>query len=123
MTSVEIAEIIESLRRSRTDNVRVEAKRAERELPKRLWETLSAFANTRGGGVIVLGLDQETGFSVTGVQNAAKVMQDLASLCGQMEPSIRAPIDIHNVDGKDLIVAEIPETEIGQKPCFYSGAG
>ena len=60
----------------------VEAKRAEHELPKRLWETLSAFANTRGGGVLILGLDQTAGFAVIGVKNPARMMQDLASLCG-----------------------------------------
>src|SRR3712207_664815 len=112
MTNDELAEILDGLRRAGTDTRRVEAKRAERELPRRLWETLSAFANTRGGGVLLFGLDQASGFTVVGVADPGKIMQDLASVCGEMEPPIRAAIDIHTVEGKSLVVAEVPETEI-----------
>jgi ATP-dependent DNA helicase RecG len=123
VTTEELVDVVEDLRRTGTDTLQVEAKRAEHELPKRLWETLSAFANTRGGGVLVLGLEQTAGFSVVGVKNPGKVMQDLASLCGEMEPPIRAVVDLHTVEGATLVVAEVPETEIAQKPCYYRGAG
>jgi len=123
MTTAELLDLVAELRRVGTDTPRVEAKRAERELPKRLWETLSAFANTRGGGVLILGLDQEQGFAATGVRDPGKLMQDLASLCGELEPPIRAAVDLHTVDGQTLVVAEVPETEITQKPCYYRGAG
>lgn len=123
MTTDELVGVIEELQRARTDTLHVEAKRAEHELPRRLWETVSAFANTHGGGVLVLGLDQASGFAAVGVGNPGKVMQDLASLCGEMEPPIRAAIDLHKVDGKTLVVAEVPEVEAAQKPCYYRGAG
>lgn len=123
MTTDELADLIDDLRRSGTDTLRVEAKRAERELPKRLWETLSAFANTRGGGTLILGLDESAGLVATGVRVPAKVMQDLASVCGEMEPPVRAAIDVHVIDGQSLVVAEIPETDVTQKPCYYRGAG
>lgn len=123
MITAELAELIESLRAVVTDTQQVEAKRAEQELPKRLWETLSAFSNTPGGGVIVLGLDEASGFNVVGVKNAGKVQHDLANLCSEMEPKVRAVIEPHRVDGKTLVVAEIAELEIGQKPCHYPPAG
>jgi ATP-dependent DNA helicase RecG len=123
VTTEELRDLIDELRRTRTDTLHIEVKRAESELPRRLWETLSAFANTRGGGVIVLGLDQGDGFAATGVKNPSKVMQDLASLCGEMEPPIRAAIDVHKVEEATLVVAEVPEAGIGQKPCYYPGAG
>jgi ATP-dependent DNA helicase RecG len=123
VTSAELLEVIQELRRAGTDTLHVEAKRAAHELPRRLWETLSAFANTRGGGVLILGLDQVSGFGAVGVSDSARLMQDLASLCGEMELPVRAAIDIHAVEGKTLVVAEIPEMELGQKPCYYRGAG
>ena len=76
MTDKELQEHIVVLRRMRTDFRRVEAKVAWGGLPKRLWETLSAFANTAGGGVIILGLDEGADFEVVGVENPRKILQD-----------------------------------------------
>jgi ATP-dependent DNA helicase RecG len=123
VTTDELLELIESLRTLATDSLHVEAKRAEHALPARLWQTLSAFSNTPGGGVLILGLDETSGFATVGVRNPRKVQQDLASLCGEMEPPLRPPIELHRVEGKALVVAEVPEIEIGQKPCYYRGAG
>lgn len=123
MTTDELLELIESLRALATDSLHVEAKRAEHALPGRLWETLSAFSNTPGGGVLILGLDETSGFTTVGVKNPKKIQQDLASLCGEMEPPLRPAIELHRIEGKTLVVAEVPEIEIGQKPCYYRGAG
>lgn len=123
MTTAELQALIRTLQEFRTDLLHVEAKRAESELPRKLWETLSAFANTPGGGTLILGLDEASGFQATGVRNAKKAMQDLATLCGEMDPPIRALIDLHKVDGATLVVAEIPEAGLGQKPVYYRGAG
>jgi ATP-dependent DNA helicase RecG len=123
VTTAELLDIIQALRRAKTDTLHVEAKCAEHELPRRLWETLSAFANTRGGGVLILGLDEAAGFNAVGVKHPRKILQDLASLCDQMEPPIRAAVDVHSVEDQTLVVAEVPETDLGQKPCYYRGAG
>lgn len=123
MNDAELADIIDLLRTSETDLTHIEAKRAERELPKRLWETLSAFANTSGGGVIVLGLDERNEFAAIGVHNAAKVQSDLASMCSEMEPPLRPVISVHRIVGKALVVAQIGELDRTQKPCFHRPAG
>ncbi|WP_189101661.1 ATP-binding protein [Deinococcus knuensis] len=123
MTHEELLELVTSLRHLDTDTVRVEAKRAKNELPKRIWETLSAFSNTPGGGTIVLGLDEASGFATTGVESADKVLSDLASVCSQMEPPVRALIEAHAFEGQTVIVAEIPELTLMQKPCYYPSAG
>ena len=123
MTDEELRDLIGELRAAGTDHADVEAKTAETELPKRLWETVSAFANTLGGGVILLGIDERCAFQVVGISNAKKLQQDLASVCDQMEPPIRAQIRLHRFEGKAIVVAEIPETDRSQKPCYYRGAG
>jgi hypothetical protein len=45
MTVVELEEYISQIRRANTDLTHIETKGGS-ELPKRLWETLSAFSNT-----------------------------------------------------------------------------
>ncbi|WET79554.1 ATP-binding protein [Amycolatopsis sp. QT-25] len=105
----ELAEIITNLRDLGGDHAFVEAKRAETKLPKSVRETLSAFANT-SGGVLILGLDEANGFEVTGVRNPAKMEADLAALCSEnLEPPLRPLIGTHWFEGADLVVAEIPE--------------
>jgi ATP-dependent DNA helicase RecG len=123
VTDTELAEIVANLRAAGTDHSKVEAKAAATELPKRLWETLSAFANTPGGGVIVLGLDERKRFMAIGVRDQKKIQQDVASLCDQMEPPLRSHIRSHALEGVHVVVVEVPEMDRAQKPCFYKGQG
>lgn len=123
MTRDELLAIIEDLRRFATDHQHVEAKAAAGGLPRRLWETVSAFANTAGGGTLILGVDEERDFAVIGVHDPRKSSQDLASICDTMVPPVRALIELHEVEGHPVLVAEVPETALEDKPCYYSGAG
>jgi ATP-dependent DNA helicase RecG len=115
--------LIETLRRWKTDIEDVEAKKSAHALPKRLWETLSSFANQPGGGTIILGLDETADFACVGVQDVAKIQADLASLCDEMELPLRPLIRVHEVEAAQLVVAEIPEVALEQKPCYYRGSG
>lgn len=123
MIESEIVELVAHLRRVRADLTHIEAKAAQSDLPKRLWETVSAFSNTRGGGTILLGVSEEANFAITGVNNVSKTQQDLANLCSSMEPPVRAHIEIHEINGKHVVTAEIPELPAAHKPCFHPSAG
>jgi len=123
MTKAEVRELITHLRRVRADLTHVEAKLAESELPKRLWQSISAFSNTRDGGILILGLAEEDDFRIAGVRNPNKVQQDLGSLCSSMEPAIRAHIEIHHLEGKAVVTAQIPELPTASKPCYHPSAG
>ncbi|WP_370945712.1 helix-turn-helix domain-containing protein [Amycolatopsis sp. cg5] len=122
MLDDELAEMIGSLRKLGGDHASVEAKRAETKLPRNVRETLSAFANT-SGGVLILGLDESLGFQATGVQNPAKMAADLGSMCCEnMEPPLRPLIETHRFEGVDLVVAEVAELAPASKPAYYRGA-
>lgn len=123
MTTDELTSLIEELRTFGTDLTHIEAKAAAGGFPRRLWKSISALANTPGGGVLILGVDESSGFAVSGTGDAPKYQQDLASLCDQMVPPVRALIQLHQLEGAQVVTAEIPETPLDQKPCFYSGAG
>jgi ATP-dependent DNA helicase RecG len=123
MLDEELSEIIGNLRTLGGDISDVEVKKSQCGLPKTIRETLSAFANTHGG-VLILGLDEGSNFAATGVHDAVKISSDLASLCStDMEPALRPLIRVHDFEGVKLIVAEVPELDAARKPCFYKGAG
>ncbi|MBI3318407.1 MAG: putative DNA binding domain-containing protein, partial [Candidatus Omnitrophica bacterium] len=122
MNASDLQEILDSLKEAAGDTAYIEAKSAAGGFPKRLWETLSALANTPGGGVLILGWSESLE-RVEGVSDAKKIQQDLASLCDQMVPPLRPLIEIHSVEGKRLITAEIPEVSYKEKPSHYKGAG
>ena len=124
MVREELTEIIESLKDINGDTTHVEIKTDAGGFPKRIWETISAFANTPGGGIIILGIGEaEKSVKIVGADNPAKVQQDLASVCSQMIPPLRPLIEIHEVEGKKLVTAEIPEVSYKEKPCYYAGSG
>jgi ATP-dependent DNA helicase RecG len=119
----ELAEIVANLRAIGADIADVEVKNGGGGLPKSLRETLSAFSNTCGG-VVILGLDESRGFAAVGLLNPAKLAADFGSMCSsEMEPAIRPLIQIHQFEAEQVVVAEIPELDPGQRPCFYIGAG
>jgi len=123
MTDEELAEVVDNLRVLGSDVSDVEAKRAEKALPKALRDTLSAFSNT-SGGVVILGLDESENFAANGVADPAKMASDLAAMCSdEMEPPIRPLIAIRTFEGRQLVVCEVPEIAREQKPVFYRGAG
>ncbi|MGH3281447.1 MAG: ATP-binding protein [Trebonia sp.] len=123
MLDTELAEIVGNLRALGADIADVEVKAAVGGLPKSLRETVSAFSNTHGGA-IVLGLAEASGFAAVRLANPAKLAADLASMCSsEMEPSVRPLIRVHQFEGEHVVIAEIPELDPAQKPCFYIGAG
>jgi ATP-dependent DNA helicase RecG len=124
MTDAELQESIQALQRFNADFTHIEAKEAKTDLPKHIWQTVSAFSNTPKGGTLILGVAERQRFQVMGVRNSAKLQHDLASLCStEMEPPIRPTIELHHVNGKHIVTAAFPELPSQQKPCFFKAAG
>ena len=61
MNENELTGLLESLRRMGSDDLNVEVKESATTLSRDVWETVSAFANT-AGGIIVLGVSERAGF-------------------------------------------------------------
>lgn len=113
---------INDLRRFGSDHSSVEAKASRKALPQRLWETLSAFSNT-SGGTIILGLNEDSGFEIVGIEDVKKVQADLTSMCAEMEPVLRPQVQLFELESQVLLVAEIPELPVAQKPCYHRPQG
>ena len=58
----------------------LECKKSKNEVPKSLWDTYSAMANTNGG-IILLGIDEvDNELIITGVESVDKVIKDFWSI-------------------------------------------
>lgn len=123
MDRKEAIELVNAVRIGEFEDAYVEVKRAQRGLPQRLYESLSAFANQTGGGAIVLGLDESRQFALTGVQDVQGVLASLSDLAGKMQPPLALDTAVIEVEGRPAIVAEVPECDYRHKPCYYSPAG
>lgn len=118
----EVNEVLPKLRSAGTDLTTVEVKAAAGGLPKSIVETVSAFANT-DGGLIILGLDEASNFQVVDIE-PGKLASDLASACAnQLTPAIRPEIEIVSVGGRPIVAAVVAELPPSQKPCFVEARG
>ncbi|MBD1896870.1 RNA-binding domain-containing protein [Coleofasciculus sp. FACHB-129] len=119
-----LATLLERLQGSET--LEIEAKAAQGGIPKSLWETISAFANTSGGWIL-LGVKESNGsFVVEGLSNASKMLDDFYNTL-RSSSKINYPIcsardaHIETLDNKEIIVIRVPEAPRQQRPIYING--
>lgn len=123
MLQDELEDIIHTICSFQAESQTIEVKCAHEGCPKKLFDTISAFANQDSGGVIVFGLDEREDFAIKGVYNVQDLQKHVSEQCEQMEPIIRPLFTMIKIDGKDIVSVEIPGIEVFQRPCFYKGVG
>lgn len=123
MDRKEALDWIKAVQVDRFEGAEVEVKAARRGLPRRLYETLSAFANRTGGGVIILGLDEMHGFAAVGIGDPQQTLAKLSDQATRMDPPMRLTPAVVQVEGNPVIVFEVPECDYQRKPCHYGPAG
>ena len=116
--------IVADLREQKCELDGLEVKSAHRGTPRRLFQVVSAFANRDGGGVILLGLDEERGFAPVGVGDVQKLQEDISSLCSDsLDPPIRPEFTVGEADGARIVAVEIAGLPAARRPCFLRDAG
>lgn len=109
------------------ENNRIEAKRALGGLPKSIWETYSAFANTLGG-FILLGVEEEKDYSFHPVDlpDPEGMKKEFLGLVGRAETvsiNLLSEDDVMTLEaeGKHIIAIRIPRAEKKDMPVFIEG--
>lgn len=108
--------------------VQVECKESHWQLPKDVWETVSAFANTSGGTILLGVAERRGGFEVVGMLEVEKQQHDLATgLRDVLNMPIAALIRAHQVpvagEARVVLSIYIPEALRYQKPVYVRKAG
>ena len=123
MLEKELEELVGKVQSFNSEFSNLEVKEAHMDCPKKLYDTISAFSNNAGGGVLLFGLKEAADFEVVGVYDAADLQKKITAQCKQMQPIVRAVFTCCRIGRKTVVAAEIPEIDIADKPCFYTGKG
>ncbi len=120
----ELASLVSDLRQEGSDTPEVEVKRAAGGFPDSVLPTVSAFANTPGGGTIVFGLDERSGFAAVGVYDAAACKATLATKARQaLDPPVTFEAWDLTFEGVAVLVVKIHEQPAHGKPCRVLSSG
>jgi ATP-dependent DNA helicase RecG len=107
----------------RSELPEVEGKDGRRGLPQRIYEPLSAFANRRGGGMIIFGLEDGM-FRPVGDLDVARLQADLASYVDQkISYPIRLEFSPCAIGGEVVLAVTVPECPHQHKPVYYRNRG
>src|SRR5450756_215403 len=120
---VDITDLVTSLRAAGGDTTAVEVKSAAGGIPQSLASTLCALANLPGGGRLILGLDEATGFTPVRLADPHALKQALGNVARSLTPPAGLTIGDAVVGGETVIVTDVAECPVGQKPCYVTSTG
>lgn len=98
-----------------------EVKIASRELPKNIWESVSAFSNGSGGWIVFGVVQNGKKFEVEGVNNGEKIESDFLNTLrsgNKMNHPILPISKKYSIEGKTVLAFYIPSSPL--KPVWYT---
>ena len=109
------------------ENNRIEVKAALGGLPRNIWETYSAFANTLGG-IILLGVSEKENktFKVVGLPDPNKLIKefwDTVNNNQKVSINLLSGKDVYPLDinGEHIVVINVPRADRSYRPVYING--
>ena len=113
------------------EHITLECKKAEKGLPKSVWETYSAFANT-SGGTILFGIKEDVTeqeydkrFTVGNIENPEKIISDFWNTINGSKVNVNLLVDDDvyetNFEGNSIIVINVPQASYKNRPVYING--
>ena len=112
---------------SKGESVSLECKEAKVSVPRSIYETYSAFANTNGG-VMVLGVKEKPEknskekFTIVGVEDPDKIIDDFWNTINSAKVNVNLLVDSNvyplTIDDKTVVIIEVPRADCTQKPVY-----
>lgn len=123
MTEKEVIDAIKYMQEYQTETDKLEAKTAEKGCPQKCYDTISAFANKRGG-IIIFGINEHNNFIEQDVYDVNDLQKQITSLCTtSLEPKVRPEFLAVTYNNKKLLAVKINELPQKKKPCYYKNVG
>lgn len=128
VTPDHLAGLVQQFRLQRNDDAQCEVKTCASSLGVAVWDTVSAFANT-SGGLLLLGLDQRTGFTPATGFDADRIRDQFVEGMGDGGDAGRVAqppsysIERGEVDGASVLLIQIAESDLDSKPCYVRAKG
>lgn len=119
MHPAELVRLVGELRLFGSDTQRVEVKS---NVGRSVLETLSAFSNA-DGGVLLVGLTEQNGFTPVPGFDPKKATDALVSRCAQLTPPVHPAIEMLEFEGNIVVVATVDELLPRDKPCYVTERG
>lgn len=127
ITDDDLRKIVLDVINSSTETQGVELKDCRDGLYKQLWKPITAFSNSPGGGIIILGIEDNSSThkkSIIGGLNLEQLQHNIVSL---FEHEIINKADyelrVFDCDNKKLLAIIIQEIPKENKPCYFSELG
>ena len=101
----------------------IEFKEAKKGVPRDSYESVSAFANTKGGHLVFGIQKKETQFNLVGIQEVDQIQNDFLTTVRQKDKinvELNIKESLHTIDGQDILVFYIPEAARKDKPVFLN---
>ncbi|MDO5538024.1 MAG: ATP-binding protein, partial [Desulfovibrionaceae bacterium] len=122
MNEEELAAFVGRLRRQGFDRRTCEVAACRRCLPSSIPETLSAFANSPSGGLILLGLSRDS-FSPLADFDARAVLEGLFAAGLSLTPAVRPEAAVLPLEKGEVVAARVFPVPTGERPCYITLRG